>query len=90
MDGGLGLESRCAVTYGFSKRIKREGLGKAKHIEIQYLWLQEAIRRKRLVGLKVAGEANPSDLMTKHLCSERMRFLQNLMGHWYIEGRIGG
>ena len=85
VDVQLHMDSASALSL-----IKREGLGKAKHIEIQYLWLQEAIRRRRLVGVKVAGEANPSDLMTKHLCSERMRFLQNLLGHWYIEGRIGG
>ena len=31
----------------------RTGLGKAKHIEIQYLWLQEAVRNNKLMVEKI-------------------------------------
>ena len=47
------------------------GLGKAKHIEIQYLWPQEAVRNNKLTVEKIPSETNSSDLGTKHLTSER-------------------
>eukprot|EP00972_Heterocapsa_arctica_P052901 7787092-Heterocapsa_arctica.AAC.1 len=40
---------------------QREGLGKAKHIDIQEVWMQAAVKEKRLALDKVAGEHNPAD-----------------------------
>ena len=68
--------------------IHREGLGKAKHISIQYLWLQDAVKHGRMVCLKIAGESNPSDLMTKNLAGDRITYLMRLLGHWFLEGRM--
>ena len=48
---------------GVSQRI---GLGKFRHLETQSLWLQEAVRDKRIGLSKVHGAVNPADLMTKH------------------------
>ena len=45
----------------------RTGLGKAKHIEIQYLWLQEAVLNNKLTVEKIPSEASSSDLGIKHL-----------------------
>ena len=50
VDVQLHMDSASALSL-----IQREGLGRAKHIEIQYLWLQEAVRRKRL-GVPVKPE----------------------------------
>ena len=68
--------------------LHREGLGKTKHIAIQHLWLQEVIKHKRMVVLKIAGESNPSDLMTKNLTCDRITYLMRLLGHWFVEGRL--
>ena len=43
----------------------REGLGKAKHICIQELWMQETIKAGRMSLDKVAGEHNPADFFYK-------------------------
>ena len=51
--------------------LSRTGLGKAKHIEIQYLSLQEAVRNNKLTVEKFSSETNSSDLGTKHLTSEK-------------------
>ena len=63
--------------------ISRTGLGKAKHIEIQYLWLQEAAHNNKLTVEKIPSEKNSSDLGTKQLRSERsemlMKFANSLM-----------
>ena len=49
--------------------IHRAGLGKLRHSETGYLWLQAAVKAKRLQGRKVLGAENPADLfaMWKHL-----------------------
>ena len=58
----------------------KRGLGKAKHIEVQYLWVQGAARDKRTVFYKVPGQDNPADLMTKGLDQERIAYLMGLCG----------
>ncbi len=47
----------------------RQGLGKLRHIQTQYLWIQQRVRDRSIELLKVRGEENPADLFTKHLTS---------------------
>ena len=44
---------------------QRKGLGRVRHIDTQTLWVQEAVRGKRVGLEKVEGTKNPADLMTK-------------------------
>ena len=60
--------------------IAKTGLGKAKHIEIQYLWLQEAVQRRRLECTKIHTDLNSSDLLTKPLAADRISFLMGVCG----------
>ena len=55
----LHLDSTAALSL-----THRAGLGKAKHIELQHLWIQEAIRAGRIKATKVHTDINPADLMT--------------------------
>ena len=48
--------------------VHREGLGRTRHIQCQYLWLQEKTKDKSIIMEKVSTKENPADLMTKHLC----------------------
>ena len=60
--------------------IHRAGLGKLRHFETGYLWLQAAVKAKRLQVRKVLGTNNPADLFTKHLSSrERVQMLLGLL-----------
>ena len=52
--------------------IHRTGLGKLRHLETGYLWLQAAVAKKRLSVRKVNGAENPADLFTKFLSSGDM------------------
>ena len=52
--------------------IHRAGLGKLRHLETGYLWLQAAVKAKKLQVRKVLGTENPADLLTKHLSSADM------------------
>ena len=42
----------------------RTGLGKGKHIEIQHLWFQEAVRSSKLTVEKIPTETNSSEQRT--------------------------
>ena len=48
----------------------RRGLGRTRHIKVQYLWIQERLEDGDLRIEKVHTEANHADLMTKHLRKE--------------------
>ena len=43
----------------------RRGLGKTRHVELKYLWLQEVTKSGRVKMRRVAGEQNLSDHLTK-------------------------
>ena len=47
--------------------VRRAGLGKLRHLNVRYLWLQDKVREEDFELLKVPGLANQADLMTKHL-----------------------
>ena len=51
-----------------------------RHLETGYLWLQAAVKAKRLQVRKVLGTNNPADLFTKHLAAvDLWRHLETLM-----------
>ena len=60
--------------------IGRRGLGKVRHLETGYLWLQDLVAKKKIGVAKVKGTDNPADLGTKYLRSEdvdkHLRFLR--------------
>ena len=47
--------------------LHRQGIGKLKHIEVAYLWVQDEIRSERLRVRRVRSEENVADLGTKAL-----------------------
>ena len=47
--------------------INRTGVGKLRHIKVQYLWLQSKVREGALQVRKVLGTENGADLMIKHV-----------------------
>ena len=46
---------------------RRRGLGKLRHLDVEDLWVQEAIRTGKVELVKVLGTHNPADLFTKYL-----------------------
>ena len=50
--------------------VHRQGLGKTRHIDVQYLWIQSEIQDKKLTVTKVGTSENPADLLTKFLKAE--------------------
>ena len=47
--------------------LHRQGIGKLKHIDVAYLWIQDEVRSHRLKVRRVKSEDNIADLGTKPL-----------------------
>ena len=45
--------------------VSRRGFGKTRHIEVQYIWIQQSVHRKELAVKKVCTKDNPADVLTK-------------------------
>ena len=66
----MGMDVKVKVLVDASAAIgmiMKEGLSGVRHIDTQYLWVQEAVREKRMEVKKVDGLVNTSDLFTKAL-----------------------
>ena len=63
-DLGAELRVDAKATIGM---VHRSGLGKLRHVEAGHLWIQQAVRTKRITVKKVLGTENVADLMTKYL-----------------------
>ena len=83
---GLNLHLDASATMGF---VNRRGLGKAKHVDMQNLWIQEASKSGRFVTKKVGTSVNPADLMTKPLPKPKIEQLMSLMGYEFVKGETG-
>ena len=70
MMSDLGAEVSTTVHADASAAIgivRRTGLGKLRHLNVRYLWLQDQLKGDNLKLVKVPGAENPADIVTKHL-----------------------
>ena len=58
----------------------RRGLGKLRHIELKYLWVQELVQEQRIVIKKINGLDNPADCLTKPKDSKCFKPLLSRLG----------
>ena len=66
----LGFELRVRLhtdSKGARGICHRRGLGKTRHIDVRFLWVQQIIKQKRLSVVKILGTENPVDHLTKPL-----------------------
>ena len=61
---GPHLRSDATAAIGM---VKREGLGKVRHLATADLWIQQKVRRGHIKVSEVPGKENPSDMITKGL-----------------------
>ena len=59
---------------------KRQGLGRVRHLEVQFLWAQQKLAEKCFRLGPVASMVNIGDLGTKSLQVNRLSFLLGLLG----------
>ena len=71
---GWQLGIRIWIDSSAAKSISsRIGIGKVRHLEVKYLWLQDALKAKRFEMRKIHGRANPSDIGTKPVNAAAIR-----------------
>ena len=68
--------SDSSAARGFAQR---RGLGKMRHVQTRYLWVQERVKEGHLTIVPIRGKNNPADLFTKPVSGRlREKFLQTL------------
>jgi hypothetical protein len=86
LSGGIELWSDSSAARCFAAR---KGVGKMRHLEVRHLWLQAEVGGQRVLLRRVAGEANPADLMTKYLgVKDVLKHLACLNLRWISRNRI--
>ena len=65
----------------------RKGLGKVRHLDTNLLWVQDKVKNGELTIVKVFGEKNPADLLTKHLDHTKMMEFVGATGCTICGGR---
>ena len=61
-----------------------------KHVELKFLWVQEAVREHRVQLVKEDTETNRGDLLARQLPVPKMLALLALCGYEFREGRAEG
>ena len=88
-DLGIELTLRIWVDSTTADAIaSRIGLGKVRHMEVKYLWAQEAHQNKRFCIRKIAGERNPADVLTKPKSVSDMQDKIQAVGGYIIPRNI--
>ena len=64
---GLEVDASAAIAI-----MNRQGLGRTRHIDVRYLWLQHQVKRNLIDVIKVPGETNTADIGTKALSAEML------------------
>ena len=85
LDAGLLSDASAAIAIS-----QRNGLGKFRHIQTQYLWLQEGVSAKELQLTKAMGTANPADMLTKNLVRADLNRHLDFSGLILRAGRADG
>ena len=71
----FGYKLSCTVCTDASAAIgivHRVGLGRTRHIDVQFLWIQGEVQNKAVRVIKVGTADNPADVLTKNLSAEVM------------------
>ena len=58
----------------------RRGLGKARHMELRFLWVQEKVKDRALVVRRIDGDQNVADHLTKGKHREDMKLKLSTVG----------
>ena len=78
-----------AYAYAAVGICRRSGIGRAHHLTVGQLWIQERNRENTILLETVAGEYNPADAATKHLSTDRLQKCYAALGCETRPGRSG-
>ena len=96
---GLGLQALCrdlgivttitlrtdaAAAIGICRR---RGLGKIRHLATADLWVQDRLKRRYVELVKIPGQENPADMLTKHVEKGLLQKHMSTLGLRLEDGR---
>ena len=81
---GGSVKSDASAALGI---IQRQGLGKVRHIDCSFLYIQQLSAEKSMRFQKVPGIANPADLCTKGLNTGKIEEYSLFVGGQFASGR---
>ena len=64
-----------------------KGFGKLKHVNIRFLWIQDAVAKKKVALKREPSISNVADLGTKHFTKERFEALRKMVDMEAISDR---
>ena len=70
--------------------LHRRGLGKLRHVEVEELWLQQEISKKKISVSKIKGTENTADIGTKPLKKEPADYSMKKMGFEVVPDEARG
>ena len=65
---------------------ERRGVGKIRHLDTQYLWVQQKLQQKAFTLKKVKGTENPADLQTKYVGGQDIEKQIERLGFAHLDG----
>ncbi len=72
-DVGIKMEVQVNTALSAAKSVaSRRGAGRARRIEVRELWAQDRVAKGELSMVKVKGEENMADGLTKHVDRQKM------------------
>ena len=67
--------------------INRKGFGKTRHIDTNYLWIQDVVATGRFKFHNILRKDNPADLYTKYLDERTNQYHTNNLAYKFRDGR---
>jgi hypothetical protein len=80
--GRVGCDSSAAIGM-----VNRTGVGKLRHVRVQYLWIQGSVKNGEITVTKVPGLENPADVFTKYLDARTMQGHTWRLGYEFLQDR---
>ena len=84
VDVQVEVASDSSAARGFGNR---RGLGRQRHVQTRYLWLQERIAAKHLTVVRVGTDDNRADMLTKPVTSAVLHRHMQGINQEFREGR---
>ena len=78
LEVGISVYIDATATMGM---VMKDGLSGVRHIDTQHLWVQEAVKAKRILVKKVDGTSNVADMFTKPLSAEMTEGYLKMLGY---------
>jgi hypothetical protein len=85
----MGFKTQIEIECDASSAIamaSRRGLGRVRHMELKWLWLQQLVSTKKVRIVKVPGTENAPDIGTKHLPRAALEKCRTMLGMAAVDG----